>query len=149
MSLFSLLLAVGACIAIIAWILFVIFGQVTVRKLRKNPETKDALGMEFVSGWDIFNVAQALALPRKYAQWRKKAPLGMLHANVDLLYKHTTRFDRILARIFFVPWIVAGLFGVVLMLLDFLTSKGKLQASMLDHFGTEIPTAEGWALPTI
>ena len=119
MSLFSLLLAIDVCIAIIACILFVIFGQATVRKLRKNPETKDVLGMEFVSGWDIFNVAQALALPRRYAQWRKKAPLGMLHANVDLLYKHTTRFDRILARIFFVPWIVAGLFGVVLMLLDF------------------------------
>jgi hypothetical protein len=120
MSLFSLLLAIDVCIAIIACILFVIFGQATVRKLRKNPAVKDVLGLEFISGWDIFNVAQALALPIKYAQWRKKAPLGMLHADADVLYKHTTRFDRILARVFFVPWVVAGLFGVVLMLLEIL-----------------------------
>ena len=119
MDLFSLLLAIDVCIAIIACILFVIFGQATVRKLRKNPETKDVLGMEFVSGWDIFNVAQALALPRKYAQWRKKAPLGMLHANVDLLYKHTTRFDRILARMFFIPFMFAAFFLLVLCLMEY------------------------------
>ena len=119
MSLFSLLLAVGACIAVIAWILFVIFGQVTVRKLRKNPETKDVLGIEFVSGWNIFNVAQALALPRKYARWRKKAPFGMLHADADLLYKHTTRFDRILARVFFIPFMFAAFFLLVLCLMEY------------------------------
>jgi hypothetical protein len=118
MSLFSLLLAIDVCIAIIACILFVIFGQVTVRKLRKNTETKDALGIEFVSGWDIFNVAQALALPIRYARWRKKGPLGMLHADADALYEHTTRFDRILARVLFVPLILCGLIAVALMLLD-------------------------------
>ena len=118
MSLFSLLLAIGACVEIITLILFVIFGQATVRKLRKNPETKDLLGMEFVSGWDIFNVAQALALPRKYAQWRKKAPLGMLHADADLLHKHTTRFDRILARVFYIPFMFAAFFLLVLCLME-------------------------------
>ena len=118
MSLFSLLLAIGACVEIITLILFVIFGQATVRKLRKNPETKDSLGMEFVSGWDIFNVAQALALPRKYAQWRKKAPLGMLHADADLLHKHTTRFDRILARVFYIPFMFAAFFLLVLCLME-------------------------------
>jgi len=44
-------------------ILYVVFGQVTVRKLIKNPETKHELGVEFVSGWDIVNVAQALSIP--------------------------------------------------------------------------------------
>lgn len=44
--------------------LFVVFGQVTVRKLRKKPETKNALGLSFFSGWDIINVAQTLSLPR-------------------------------------------------------------------------------------
>ena len=34
-------------------VLYVVFGQVTVRKLRKNPNTKELLGMEFISGWDI------------------------------------------------------------------------------------------------
>ncbi len=74
--------------------------------------------MEFVSGWDIFNVAQALALPTKYARWRKKGPLGMLHSDAEVLYAHTTRFDRILAIIFVVPWMFTGLFSVVLVLLD-------------------------------
>jgi len=63
-SLFSQMLAiVGICMFLTA-ILYVIFGQVTVKKLRKNPKTKDALGLEYVSGWDIINVAQALAIPR-------------------------------------------------------------------------------------
>jgi hypothetical protein len=118
MSLFSLLLAIDTFICIIALILYVIFGQITVRKLRKNPETKDALGIEFVSGWDILNVAEALALPKKYALRRKKLAFGMLHADADVLYQHTTRFDRILAKIFLVPFVFAGTFAVVLMLLD-------------------------------
>ena len=63
MTLAQTILAVLLATTFIAWILFVIFGQITVRKLRKNPETKHELGIEFVSGWDIFNVAQALSLP--------------------------------------------------------------------------------------
>lgn len=42
------------------------FGQMTVRKLRKNPKTKDILGLEVISGWDIINVAQAFSLPRRW-----------------------------------------------------------------------------------
>ena len=63
MSLFSILLGIAAVFVFIACILYVIFGQVTVQKLRKNPETRDKLGFEFVSGWDIIKVAQALSLP--------------------------------------------------------------------------------------
>jgi hypothetical protein len=118
MSLFQVLLAIDLTLLLFAMILFVIFGQTTVRKLRKNPETKEALGIEFISGWDIFNVANALALPIKYSRWRKSAPLGMLHADADLLYKHTSRFDRILAKIFFIPWMLFGLLIIVLILLD-------------------------------
>jgi TRAP-type C4-dicarboxylate transport system permease small subunit len=118
MSLFQVLLAIDLCILLIAMILFVIFGQTTVRKLRKNPETKNALGVEFVSGWDILNTANALALPKKFARRIKKAPFGMLHADADLLYKHTSRFDRILAKIFYVPWMLFGLLMIFLILLD-------------------------------
>ena len=50
--------------SIIAGILFVAFGQITVRKLRKKPKTKDSLGLEFISGWDIINVAQVFSFPR-------------------------------------------------------------------------------------
>ncbi len=46
----STLLGVAVAVAFVSAILFVIFWQVTVRKLRKSPETKQALGVEFASG---------------------------------------------------------------------------------------------------
>ena len=56
----NLTLLVGILIAevFVVMLLYLLFGQITVRKLRKNPETKQSLGIEFVSGWDILNVAQ-------------------------------------------------------------------------------------------
>ena len=63
MSILSLLLATACGIGFISVILFLLFGQITVRKLRKNPATKHELGTELVSGWDIVNAAQALAVP--------------------------------------------------------------------------------------
>ena len=117
MSLFSTLLAIPAAVGIIAWILFVIFGQVTVRKLRKNPETKHELGIEFVSGWDILNVAQALSLP---AALEKRLKNKEFHANADLLYKHTTVFDRVLARVFCVLFVFSGFGLILLMVLDWI-----------------------------
>ena len=57
----SLISALGGIVfffILISMVLYVIFGQVTVRKLRKNPETKHELGVEFASGWDIFNDMQ-------------------------------------------------------------------------------------------
>ena len=118
MSLYSSLLAIGFCILLISLVLFVIFGQVTVRKLRKNPNTKDALGIEFISGWDILNVAMALGLPRRFSQQTKQSPFGMLHADPDVLYEHTTRCDRILARLYLVPATFAVAFLLVLCLME-------------------------------
>jgi len=54
----------------LAMLFYIILGQITVRKLRKNPKTKNELGVEFVSGWDILNVAGALAMPR----WINRTP---------------------------------------------------------------------------
>jgi len=102
----------------IAAIFYLIFGQVTVRKLRKNPQTKNELGVEFVSGWDIINVAQALAMPKMIIRKLKSSPLAALYADVDLLYKHTNTFDRVLAVIFYWLLMFSGLFGIVLLLLD-------------------------------
>jgi hypothetical protein len=124
MTHFQVLFAIGFCILLISLVLFVIFGQVTVRKLRKNLETKDALGIEFVSGMDIFNVAMALTLPKKFALWLNKGflgkgALGMLNADADLLYKHTTMFDRILARVFYVPCTIAVFFILALSLMEY------------------------------
>jgi len=93
MSLFSALLGIATLFTIIAAIFFVIFGQVTVRKLRKNPKTKHELGMEFASGWDILNVAGALATPRWLNRKFRKSPLGSLHAKADLIEKNTSKFS--------------------------------------------------------
>jgi len=86
-----------------------------VRKLRKAPETKHDLGIEFASGWDIINVAVALSMLKMLEKhFKNKA----FHANVDLLYRHTTVFDRVLARVFCDLWIFAGLSVILLGLLD-------------------------------
>lgn len=89
-------------------IFFVLFGQITVRKLRKNPETRHDLGSKLVSGWDILNVAQAMALPQSLNDKFEKSPLSFLHADSKLVRQHTTRFDRFLGITFFWLWVVAG-----------------------------------------
>ncbi len=108
-------------------ILYVIFGQVTVRKLRKNPETKQALGIELLSGWDIFNVAQALTLPKAIAQRIKRNSTSMglgFEADPDILYKHTTVFDRVLARVFYTLFTLSGFALIILAMLDFFWDSG-------------------------
>ncbi len=120
---FSTLLAIPVAVAFISAILFVIFGQVTVRKLRKNPETKHELGIEFVSGWDILNVAQALTLPKSVAQRIRRNSISMglggIEPDPDLLYKHTTVFDRVLARVFYVLFALSGFAIIILTMADF------------------------------
>lgn len=113
MTLFSKLLAFSACLLFIAAVLFVLFGQLTVRKLRKNTETKNRLGVKFASGWDILNVAQALALPKSITQKLAKSPMGGFYADRDILEKHTNIFDRYLARLFWYTYVIS----VVLMLI--------------------------------
>ncbi len=102
----------------IAMFLFVIFGQVTVRKLRKKPETKDELGIEFASGWDVLNVAGALAMPRWLNRKLRNTPLSYLYANADLLYKSTNTFDRILAALFYWMFVSSVLVLMTLAILD-------------------------------
>ena len=100
----------------IALILYVVFGQVTVRKLRKNPDAKEALGFEFISGLDILNVAQALALPLKWAKFLNKSPVSSLYAKVDLLQENTNTFDRVLAFILYWMLIFTVICWLVLIL---------------------------------
>lgn len=61
--------------------LYVLFGQITVRKLRKNPKTQSVLGANLISGWDIINVAEALACPEFLAENIRKSSLSFLYAN--------------------------------------------------------------------
>lgn len=109
-------IAMGALF--LAMILFVIFGQVTVRRLRKNPATKNELGIEFASGWDIFNVAGALALPKWLNRKLRNTPLSSLYADAELLDKHTNAFDKILARLFYFLWSFSIITIIILAILD-------------------------------
>jgi len=113
-----LLFACVVSVFFIALIIFVIFGQVTVRKLRKNPETKGELGIEFVSGWDILNVAGALAMPRWLNRKLRNTPLSYLYADADILEKHTNTLDRILAVLFYWMFISAILSILILTVLS-------------------------------
>ena len=104
-------------VVIIDSILFVMFGQKTVSKLRKNPDTKDALGGEFMSGRDIFNITIALGFPRELNRILKKSAFAPFNADVDLLEKHLTRFDLILAKVHFSLWMSSVLAMLIFMLL--------------------------------
>lgn len=118
MSLFSQMLAiVGICMFLTA-ILYVAFGQVTVKKLRKNPKTKDALGLEYVSGWDIINVAQVLAIPRSWSRKLEKIPLSSIYANSDLLFENTSKLDRILVAVFYWLLMISGLSVPIIILMN-------------------------------
>ncbi|QUM85731.1 hypothetical protein [Moritella sp. 28] len=120
MSLFSQLLAFVFIFMFLACILYVIFGQVTVRKLRNNPKTKDQLGLEYASGWDIINVAQALAFPRSWSRKLEKSPLSSMYANSQILFENTNKFDRFLGIVFYWLFMTSGLTGALLVLLNFL-----------------------------
>lgn len=102
--------------SIITGVLFVLFGQITVRKLRKNPDTRAQLGIELVSGWDILNAAAALSRPKWLSEKFKKSRFSFLAANSDVLYNNTTLFDRILARLFWFTYVSAGT-GMILVLI--------------------------------
>lgn len=105
---------------VIIGFLFVLFGQITVRKLRKNPKTKDALGLEFVSGWGIINVAQTLSFPRSWSIKLEQSAIGSMYANYELLYENTSKLDRFLGALFYWPFMIVGLSGALLALLNFL-----------------------------
>ncbi len=105
-------------VMIIDSILFVVFGQKAVRKLRKNPATRNMLGIKFIGGWDIVNVTIAFGFPRKLNRFLRRSAFAALNADADLLEQYLTRFDLILAKIHFSLWISWTLALFVLMLLD-------------------------------
>lgn len=114
MELITIIIGVLICMAFITMVLFVLFGQITVRRLRKDPITKGALGFEYMSGWDIINAAQALAFPISWSRKLEKSPLSSLHAKANLLLNHTNRFDRLLGAVFYWFLMVTGFSGVLL-----------------------------------
>lgn len=101
-----------------AMVLFVVVGQVTVRRLRKNPEVRDVLGAQLSSGWDILNVAGALSRPKWFSEMMRRSPLSFMAADERVLYKHTNVVERILARMFFWSWVISALSLLLLAVLD-------------------------------
>jgi hypothetical protein len=95
----SLFACLMACM-LITCILSVLFGQIIVCKLRKNPKTKDALRLEFAGGWDIINLAQALAFPRSWSTRLPKSRLSFMYANAKILLENTSKLDRFLGVLF-------------------------------------------------
>jgi len=75
-------------------------------------------GLEFASGWDILNVAQALSLPKGALRKIKNSRLSFLHANAEVLYQHTNVFDRCLGRAFYWLWTVSGSGTLIFLLLN-------------------------------
>lgn len=99
--------------AILHGILFVVFGEVTVRKLRKNPQTRHLLGMQFVSGMDIVNVSVALSRPRRWSPIMEGGKLGFLFADSAVLRANTSRLDRAIARLHFWSLVLSGVLMTV------------------------------------
>ena len=102
---------------ILSWILFAVFGAVTVRRLRKDPEVREKMGYELLPCWGIVNVALALSWPRRIMHWfDTRAVLG-LHAHSETMYRHTSGVDRFLGRSFYwtmvftILWV--ALYGLV------------------------------------
>lgn len=125
MSIFSQLLAFVFIFMFLACLLYVAFGQITVRKLRENPKTKDKLGVEFASGWDILNVAQAFAFPRSWSRKLEKSPLSSMHANTQVLVENTSKFDRCLGAVFYWLFMTSAVSGALLVLLNSLGVFGE------------------------
>ena len=113
MNLETKLFAIVMLVMFIDMFLLLTFAWTTVRKLRKNPNTKDSLGFEIYSGSNIFGIAQALAWPRSITKKADDAKYSFMIANAELLHEHTSRFDKILARLFYWPMI----FSVISLLL--------------------------------
>ena len=117
---FSTLLGICFLFILIGWVLFVLFGQITVRRLRKNPETRDKLGLEFASGWDIFNVAGAMCRPQWLSERLRRSTLSFTAADERPIYENTNWFDRLLGRTMFIMMMGAVAVMLVLILLNFI-----------------------------
>lgn len=99
-------------------ILYVFFGQLTVRNLRKKEALKNDMGVEFVSGWDIINAAQALLLLKRLSDRLEAGPLSLMYANTILLREHTTSIDRLVGACFYWALTLSELVLIGVVVLD-------------------------------
>jgi len=119
-ALITIFVGIMIGMSLLTMILYIFFAQITVKKLRKNSKTRDFLGVEYVSGWDIINVAQALAFPLSWSLKIENSKLSFMHAKASLLLENTNIFDRILGCVFYWFMILTGLFGITIVILNYL-----------------------------
>jgi hypothetical protein len=115
---------------LVGWILFILFGQTTVRKLRKKPETRNTLGLELAIGWDIFNVAGAMCRPQWLSERLRRSTLSFTAADGRPIYENTNWFDRMLGRTMFIMMMSA----VVTALYNMMRQSGHDHPSLTGHW---------------
>lgn len=87
--------------SIFSWVLFIIFGRVTVSRLRKDPKSSSNLGFQLFSGQDVLNVAQAIALPRSLTRKMSSGSWGALRVDPDIVEELISPLERRLAKVMF------------------------------------------------
>ncbi len=104
-----------------AWILFFIINLKIVRRLRKNPITKDELGFHLFWGWYALNISEALFFSKKWMTKRRSRPHGYMFANFNLVHQYTTPFEKVICKLF----VILGLLSIVsLLIIGFLDQIG-------------------------
>ncbi len=109
---------------IVAWVvffslisicfLFLIINIKTVRRLRKNPITKDEMGFHLFWGWYALNLSVALFASKKWMIKRRSHSDGYLFANPDLMRQYTTLFEKAMCR----TLVLLGIFMLVIVLIN-------------------------------
>ncbi|MCF6325448.1 MAG: hypothetical protein L3J89_14215 [Gammaproteobacteria bacterium] len=80
-------------------ILFFIINIKTVRRLRKNPITRDELGFHLVWGWYAITISLVLFVPNERMAKRRSYSDGFLFANQDLVAQYTTPFEKVICKL--------------------------------------------------
>ncbi len=94
---------------IMTCILFIVINLKTVRRLKKNPITKDAMGFHLIWGWYAPNISLALFVSKKQMTKRKECSHGFMFADPDLMRQYTTPFEKVICKLF----VILGLLSVV------------------------------------
>ncbi|KAB7627276.1 hypothetical protein [Alkalilimnicola sp. S0819] len=103
---------------LVGWILFVIFGRTTVRRFSRMETTRARLGTELISGWRIFNVAEALVLPVTLFDKLHAGRLSAFWADARVLRRHATRYDKVMAHLFFWTFVPSTALVILVVVLD-------------------------------
>jgi len=107
--------------ATIGWILFFIINIKTVRRLRKNPITRDELGFHLFWGWYAITISQALFFSKEWTTKRRNRPNGYMFANKDLVEQYTTPFEKITCKLMIILGFFALASLLIFMILDAVT----------------------------